>query len=346
MRQILTIATVVSMGLLSTLQAAGTAASTDITNTATLDYKVGTIDQTQLSASDAGFKVDRKIDFTVANTDLAKQVNVVPASTEQALTYTIENTGNDTETYNLSLVQANGSNGASDDFDPTAASCTIYNGATAVTSVNLAPDGTVTLTVKCDIPVAGTPTVQDQQTASLWLLAEVNGRTKANDVADDPAAVQDVFADDASAGSLSSDSGFDGKHSGIGTYHVATASMTIVKSSMVITDPVVAAGGAASAHRIPGATVRYCFQVDNTGSANADNVHITDDMSVNGKENMTYVKSGMQRQNISSACNCAALSDTSGTLTGNDVDINLISVTGSSTPATSRACAYIEATID
>ncbi|MCH9739403.1 MAG: hypothetical protein K0U38_00985 [Epsilonproteobacteria bacterium] len=346
MKQVLTIAAMLSVGALGTLQAAGTAASTDISNTATLDYSVGSVAQTQLSASDAGFKVDRKIDLTVANTDTGKKVNVVPSATEQVLTYTIQNTGNDTDTYALSTVQADGSNGATDEFDPTAASCKIYDGASEITSVTLAADATKTLSVKCDIPAAGDPTVKDTQEASVWLLAEVTGRTKANDIADDPAIVQDVYADGVSAGSLTSDVSYDGKHSDVGTYHVATANMTIIKSSIVTNDPIKQAGGATEAHRIPGATVRYCFTVDNTGSSEASGVHVTDDMSTDGKANMTYVKSGMQLQDITTACSCAGIVDTSGTKSGNNVDIDLTTVTGSDTPATSRACAYIEATIN
>jgi len=346
MKRVLTIATMVSLGVLSSLNAAGTAASTDISNTATLDYKVGSVDQAQLSASDAGFKVDRKIDLTVANKDTGKKVSVVPSAVEQVLTYDIVNTGNDTDTYALSAVQADGSNGATDDFDPIDGSCKIYDGSTEVSSIALAPDATKTITVKCTIPDAGSPTVQDNQEASVWLLAEVTGRTKANDDVDDPAVVQDVFADGTSAGGFSSDSSFDGKHSDIGTYHVATANMTITKTSMVTSDPVTEASGATEPHRIPGATVRYCFTVDNTGSESATGVAITDDMSLDGKENMTYVQSGMVVQDISTACDCAAITDTSGTKSGNDVTIDLDTITGSDTPETSRACAYIETTIN
>ncbi len=346
MKRILTIATVISLGALESLSAAGTAASTDISNTATLDYKVGTVNQTQLSASDTGFKVDRKIDLTVANTDAGKQITVVPSATEQVLTYTIENTGNDTDTYNLSTIQADGSNGASDDFDATDGSCKIYDGASEISSITLASDASKTITVKCNIPAAGDPTVQDTQESSVWLLAEITGRTKANDEADDPAVVQDVYADAASAGSLSSDSAYDGKHSDVGTYHVATANMTISKTSIVIKDPITEAGGAGEAHRIPGATVRYCFTVDNAGSTDASGVHVGDDMSTDGKANMSYVKSGMILQNIDTACDCANIADESGGKSGDNVDIDLTTITGSATPETSRACAYIETTIN
>ena len=45
--------------------AAGTTAGTTVTNNVTLDYKVGGIDQNQVTASDS-FTVDRKVNLTVA----------------------------------------------------------------------------------------------------------------------------------------------------------------------------------------------------------------------------------------------------------------------------------------
>jgi len=337
MRRVLTIAIIIS-----SLNAGGTAPNTSVNNTATLNYNVGGTAQTELSASDSGFVVDRKIDLTVANTDTDKKIAVSPSSTAQILTYTIENTGNDTDTYDLSVVQADGSNGASDDYD--AQGCKIFDGATEITSISLASDESKTLSVKCDIPNAGDPTVKDGQTSKVWLLATINGRTKANNDADDPTVVQDVFADGASTELLSSDSAFDGKHSDMGTYLVATATLSVTKTSMVLSDPITDASGATEAHRIPGAKLRYCFQVDNTGSTDATDVHIGDDMSTNNKDKLTYVKSGKVLQDISSSCDCAGITDTSGSLSGSSVDINLGTVT--SATATARACAYIEATIN
>ena len=49
----------------SPASAAGTAAGTTVTNSVTLDYKVGGIDQNQVSASDS-FTVDRKVNLSVA----------------------------------------------------------------------------------------------------------------------------------------------------------------------------------------------------------------------------------------------------------------------------------------
>ena len=120
--------------------------------------------------------------------------------------------------------------------------------------------------------------------------------------------------------------------------------MSISKTSIVISDPV---NNTTNPKRIPGATIRYCFTVDNSGDASADSVTIDDVLTGSGKDNLSYVNSGRVIQNIGTACNCAAITDTSGTKSGTDVTINIGTLTHqSATPATARACAYIEITID
>lgn len=119
--------------------------------------------------------------------------------------------------------------------------------------------------------------------------------------------------------------------------------MTITKSSIVIDDPV---NNTTNQKRIPGATIRYCFTVDNTGDGNADNVKVNDSLTGNGKDNLTYVKSGKVIQNIATSCDCAAISDTSGSISGTDVTINIGTLTGTSDTTHSRGCVYIEMTIN
>jgi len=135
-----------------------------------------------------------------------------------------------------------------------------------------------------------------------------------------------------------------GQTNSVGESNTATPNMTITKSSIVITDPV---NGTANPKRIPGATIRYCFRVDNTGEAAAENATVNDSLTGNGKDNLTYIKSGGIVQDINTACDCAALTDSGGTLSGTDVTINLGTITDqTSTPATARGCAYIEMKIN
>jgi len=135
-----------------------------------------------------------------------------------------------------------------------------------------------------------------------------------------------------------------GQTNSVGQSNTASPSMSIDKSSIVVSDPV---NGTTNPKRIPGATIRYCFRVDNTGEAAADNATVNDSLTGNGKDNLTYIKSGGIVQNINTACDCAALTDTGGTISGTDVTINLGTVTDqTSAPSTARGCAYIELTIN
>lgn len=84
-----------------------TPAGTVVKNQATLDYKVGGISQNQVPSTETTFNVDRKVNFTVTYVPTTF-VNVFPGATDQALTYSITNSGNDTQDYGLTVTQLNG----------------------------------------------------------------------------------------------------------------------------------------------------------------------------------------------------------------------------------------------
>ncbi len=343
MKKFIVLASIMLMGLSSSVYAL-TTANTSITNTAVLSYSVGASPQTDINASDAGFVVDRKIDVIIASTDASKTLNVTPGSVNQALTFQIANSGNDGETYDLTV----DSTIATDNFDPT--SCQIFdtaNPAVAITSITLAQETNATLEVRCTIPVAAPAVggVNDGDLGTIVLNAAINGRADNTADADDPAVVQNVYADGAGANVAGTiDAANDGSHSDQGTYRVVSPDLSMVKSSIVVSDPVNTASGGTTPHRIPGAVVRYCFTVDNNGSTDASSVVIGDDFSADGKANLTYVNSGFITQSNTVACDCAAIADTSGSITGTDVSIVIGTIT--SAAPTARACAYIEATID
>jgi len=119
--------------------------------------------------------------------------------------------------------------------------------------------------------------------------------------------------------------------------------MSIVKSSIVLTDPI---NSTNNPKRIPGATIRYCFTVDNTGEGNAENATISDSLTGNGKDYLSYLQSGSLVQDIAVACDCTAISTTNGTLSGSDVTITIGDINGTGDTTHSRGCAYIELVID
>ena len=128
-----------------------------------------------------------------------------------------------------------------------------------------------------------------------------------------------------------------------GTSRPCPHKLTMGKLSMAKSDPINMTNGA---KRIPGAIIRYCFTVDNEGPSDVSNAKIDDALTGNGRDNLEYLASGKVIQNINTDCDCAAITDTSGAISGTDITINLGNIKHKATdPAHARACAYIEAKI-
>lgn len=270
----------------SQAMAGGTASGTDITNSATLDYTVNTISQTQESSNTVTFKVDKKVDLTVATTDAAL-VQVTPGATNQVLTFNVTNTGNDTQDISLSAsAVADGTadpfGGAlTDTFDATVVGVFVEDGTTvgyqpaedAATYLDeVAPDASQTVYIVRDIDLSQV----DDDMAVYALVGEVRAggsagtegsaltETASGSVTD--AAVDILFAD----GNGADDAANDAKHSDRSAFLVVTADMAATKSQTIV-------GG----YAIPTATVTYSIQVENTGSAAADSVIIIDQIPAN-----------------------------------------------------------------
>jgi uncharacterized repeat protein (TIGR01451 family) len=129
----------------------------------------------------------------------------------------------------------------------------------------------------------------------------------------------------------------------MGENNTAMPNMSINKVSIVTHDPV---NNTTNPKRIPGATLRYCFTVDNTGEGDAQNATISDSLTGSGKDSLTYVRSGSVVQDISVVCSCSGLNATNGTISGRDVTIVIGDISGTNDTTHSRGCAYIEVTID
>ncbi len=272
-------ATVVALAS-SGAYAAGTAAGTDIDNTASISYSVGGTAQTPIESSEAGnstpgagngtattFKVDKKIDVLVsANSG----VNVVPGSSAQSITFDVTNEGNSTEDFDLAATQV----ATGDNFDTTG--CTITSPAAPV---NLAADASATVTVECNIPPSS-GTVTNGATSIIDLEATINGVTESAG-ADTAAGVEVVFADD--TGTATDGADRNGSHSAANTYTVNTADLTVQKTSAVLDDPF---NGTTNPKRIPGATIEYTIVVTNAdGAADASSLVISDVLA----SDLTYV---------------------------------------------------------
>ncbi|MBA2409271.1 MAG: DUF11 domain-containing protein [Gammaproteobacteria bacterium] len=274
-------ATALLWGASTSVYAAGTESGELISNTATLNYTIGAVAQDPATSNAATFVVDNKVDLTMVSTGAA---TVIPGSTNQVLPFTLTNTGNTTQGYQLSTVDGTGDNfnmnsvrifvdvngdGALDAGD------TLYT--TGTNAGDLAPDA-----VQDYLIVANTPsTATDNQKAIYHLLATTTNAgsatvTTEDTGADAPGTVQVVFAD--GAGTAGGDTARSGTQSSVSTYTVDTAALSVAKISTVISDPL---NNTTDPKRIPGAVVRYTITVTNTGRATATGAAIVDQIPAN-----------------------------------------------------------------
>ena len=268
--------------------AAGTTAGTTITNTATVDYQVGGVAQGQQSASN-NFTVDRKINLLVEEVGTVT-TNVVPGQTNAVTTFQLTNSSNEVLDFALvatQIVGGSASHGGTDTFN--ANNVRIYRdntvtgtigswdvGDTLITAYvdELVVDTAIRLFVVADIPAAlannAVAGVTLRATAREGGLAGTQGAAITETTGANTAGKDTVFADIAG---VAGDIARDGSHSDNDDYTVQTATLTVTKSSRVISDPF---NNTTNPKLIPGAVVEYCIAVANTGGAAATSVAIND----------------------------------------------------------------------
>ena len=243
--------------------AAGTAAGTVIDNAAEVSFDLGG-SNFLLDSNTVSVTVDERIDVVVTLQSPQLQVNA--NDTNRSLLFTVTNTGNGDEIFQLAI----DSNVAGDDFDPVPAVPAIYFDTdssgdynvgdvayTAGTNDPLLPaDGSVNMLLVNDIP----------DTA---LNAEIGRSELTATAATGNGNPGDVFAGlgdggvDAVAGSTG------GLAAEFGEYVVADVQMDIVKS-VVVADPF---GGTSP---VPGATLTYSITVEVTNAGTATDAQFSD----------------------------------------------------------------------
>jgi uncharacterized repeat protein (TIGR01451 family) len=262
-----------SFGALQTASAVGTVAGTTISNQATVTYQVGGVAQTPIDSPAVEFVVDNRIDLTVAEESTAT-TQTSPGLTNQVTSFTVTNTGNAAQGFVLSAAnQASGTaspfgGGTADNqdagnlrvfVDSGGAGTGAYDASdTAVNILSLAPDTSVTVFILADIPVGAS----DGQFVNVQLTAvAANDGTTTPAVesagADDPAVVQIVFGD----------TGNDATESSVDQYEIQSASLAVVKTAAVISDPINLTGPDRKA--IPLAIVEYTITVTNNSTTTA-----------------------------------------------------------------------------
>ncbi|MFZ5561377.1 MAG: hypothetical protein ACOY41_07645 [Pseudomonadota bacterium] len=360
----LVLAAGLALGLAAPALAAGTAAGTVISNTVSVDYEVGGINQPDVTSLPTTFVVDRMVNVTVAN--LGGAVNVVPNSQDQWIAFTVQNDSN--SPLDFRLVAANL---AGDDFDAGGLSVFVEDGTNpgtydptedmATFLDELAPGTPVTVYVVGDIPVGATNTQDANITLTAIAAEQTLAVTGAYDptpgvlaadavatntaTADDSSFIDTVFAD---AAGVTGDVAYDGRHSDDGQFNVATAALAVTKSSRVVSDPF---NGTTNPKGIPGAVVEYCLDVNNGGSSAADNIVLTDAIPTN----TTYVAGSIR---IGATGTAAACDLGTGTLqtdaaAGGDDDAEFdatgngtVTIRASSVASGSRFKAVFRVTVD
>lgn len=306
--------------------AAGTTAGSSITNTATINYQVGGVSQPAISDNDT-FVVDRRIDLTVAELGNATTV-VVPGQSGAVTTFTVTNTSNAVLDFALTATQTTGgtaAHGGTDNFDVTAV--TLYRDAngnnsydagtdTAVTFLDeLAADASVTVFAVANVPLGRA--TNDVANLRLTATAREGGTSGSQGAAltqttgANTAAMDTVFADAAGV----ADAARDAAHSDDDDYTVQTATLTLDKRSIVVSDPV---NGTTNPKLIPGATVEYCIAVSNAaGGAAANSIAVSDILPTT----LTFVTGSIRLNGTTTGLTCnadgtAGGSFASGTVSG------------------------------
>lgn len=364
-----------SVGLLPQAFAATTASGTTVANTASVAFDVGGVPQTPVNSNTSTFVVDSKVSVLVQGSVATS--SSVPGATNQAVAFTVTNQSNTPMDFALTAANQTGDNfqvsalqiyresGDAPGFDAQDVLVTYLD--------ELAPDTPVTVYVTSTIPLTATNTQFGLVSLTATAAQSVNGTgnyvatpgslaanaVQSNvGVADDTTYVDTVFAD--AAGTATGDAAYDGKHSANGRYNVATATITVSKSSVVVTDPINCAtagvpGSCTSAPKaIPGAVIEYCLDVNNTGASAADGIVLTDAIPAN----TTYVASTI-RTGATSATSDAICDVGSGALQGDatgDSDSGdflatpaprgSVEIRSTQIPATSRFRAVFRVTVD
>ena len=271
-------------GGLQTALAVGTPSGATISNTATVDYQVGT-DPRSASGSAPDITVDNRVDVTVANQD-GGNVNVSPGQTDRIQTYLVTNTGNTTQGYILTTavptagIPMNNIRiyvDANTDGVPDAGE--LYTAGTNAGDLDpngvIGTDDVMQVLVVADTPAGATSgSVDDFRLVVQTTDAGTNTVTTAAGAP--TTGVDVVFADGAGT---TSEAANDGQHSDAANYTVSSALLALAKTILGTTDEF------GSGYAIPGASVEYQLRVTNSGTGSVDNntVVVTDVIPANTK---------------------------------------------------------------
>ncbi len=258
-----------TIGFSPAVRAAGTAAGTTISNTATATYTDSGGNPQSANSNQVNIVVDELLNVTVATADPGP-VAVTPGSTNQVLSFTVTNTGNGSEAFDLTATTAIGG----DQFDPTATSIVIDTNGNGVYDAGVDT-----------VHVAGTNdlTLAPDQSQRVFVLSTIPGGAADLDRGDldltaaartGTGAAGTIFAGQGQGGgdAVVGTTGADGTDRG--AYVIQSATLAFVKSASVL-DPF---GGTRS---VPGAVVTYTLIATVSGTGTLTNLAVGDTAPAN-----------------------------------------------------------------
>lgn len=266
--------------------AIGTAANSKVTNSFTLDYTAGGAQQATVSNQDdeIEFIVDRVIDLTV---DSLGDKITMPGALGQDLVFSLSNTGNDLQAYNLRIVNENGDH-SDDHFDVTNIEILIcqddgdgifepggddgqfipHN--TRAQTQDLAADAVLWVAIRAAMPAAGLTT---GQRGKVTLIAETmeasikesSGKPLSHE--HNTHNTQENYFADQSGTSHEQDG--NGDHSASAFYTIDAPNLSAENAITIHSQTGEGCFDFSSAQQegfaIPGACVEYMFTIENTG---------------------------------------------------------------------------------
>ncbi len=306
------------VGILAPAQhvlAQDTTAGTDITNQATVSFSVGGVAQAPASSNAYSFVVDRRVDFDVS-LEAGAVTPATPGQTGLFLPFVVTNESNDTLDFDLAqsplangvTFRGGGETATGETMDAVSievaaaimgsgGSETPTRGANINGISSLGPGEAIRVYIFSDAPL----TLPDGSTPAMELsVTAAQGGSPLVDnsgVADDPAAVQNVFVNPPVGGNavLTNADGFS----------VTAADVTAVKSSAVISDPF----SSSNPKAIPDAIVEYTITVTNNGTETASTPIISDTLNIANVEFVTDAYGAGQNVDLGGGSFCNADGD-------------------------------------
>lgn len=360
------------LALASTLSiqshAAGTAAGTTVTNTALLNYEINGIQQTEVEADDE-FKVDIKVDFSLDRLNNAPNTTSLEADNVVVAAFTITNTSNASTSFNLlandeaagepevinnetytdtidvgvaySYYIDSNNNGA---FDPL-----VDTELTQATTDRIVADSEVTVfvTVPNDDIAGVDEDVALTNVTVRGVQSEIDGVPFDLDRGDgDPANGSQDDANNLNGADtievVYADTGNNNEEVIVDALVLEFPNLEFAKTSVVVEDPF---NEATNPKAIPGATVEYTITLENVGTADANNVVVTDVIP----DNTTFVTGSIVVTDGAGDTRAAVATFTQDVTNPNDngtVTANLGTVTNDSTAGLNIVNVTFQVTID